>query len=51
MMKNPVYLCCFYRQRTPLEKGRGGSANVAVSKDGMNFEDVWNCGKIELNVQ
>ena len=39
----------FYRQRTPLEKGRGGSANVAVSKDGMNFEDVWNCGKIELN--
>ena len=31
----------FYRERTPLEKGRGGRCAVALSDDGLVFEDVW----------
>ena len=35
----------FYRERTPLEKGRGGRCAVAVSTDGVHFEDVWTANK------
>lgn len=38
----------FYRLRTPLEHGRGGSARVATSTDGVEFEDVWEVTKEEL---
>jgi hypothetical protein len=38
----------FYRIRTPLEQGRGGSCAVAVSTDGIHFDDVWTATKDEL---
>lgn len=38
----------FYRTRTPLEQGRGGSCAVAVSSDGIHFDDVWTATKDEL---
>lgn len=38
----------FYRLRTPLEHGRGGSCRVAVSEDGVEFTDVWSAEKQEL---
>jgi hypothetical protein len=38
----------FARSRTPLEHGRGGSCEVAVSEDGMTFETVWTATKDEL---
>lgn len=41
-------LWLFYRERTPLEKGRGGTAYVARSDDGVAFEDVWHVSKEEL---
>jgi hypothetical protein len=31
----------FYRERTPLERGRGARCAVAVSDDGVGFRDVW----------
>jgi hypothetical protein len=38
----------FYRRRSPLEFGRGGTCAVAVSDDGIAFEDVWGTTKAEL---
>lgn len=38
----------FYRERAPLERGRGGVARVAVSDDGVVFRDVWQVTKEEL---
>lgn len=38
----------FYRTRVPLEEGRGGSCSVAVSTDGIDFDDVWTASKEEL---
>ena len=35
----------FYRERTPLETGRGGRCAVAVSSDGLTFEEVWTADK------
>lgn len=31
----------FYRERHPLERGRGRRCQVAVGEDGINFTDVW----------
>jgi hypothetical protein len=31
----------FYRQRVPLERGRGGRCAVAESDDGIHFHDIW----------
>jgi hypothetical protein len=41
-------LVLFYRERTPLEKGRGGRCAVAVSHDGTSFRDVWSATKEEF---
>lgn len=38
----------FYRERTPIEKGRGGRCAVAVSSDGVDFSDVWSATKEDL---
>lgn len=38
----------FYRTRTPLEQGRGGSCAVAVGTDGINFDTVWTATKEDL---
>lgn len=35
----------FYRERSPLEKERGGKCYVAVSSDGTQFHDVWSATK------
>lgn len=35
----------FYRQRTPLERGRGGRCAVAESDDGVHFHDIWSATK------
>ena len=35
----------FYRQRSPLEKGRGGHCAIALSDDGLAFRDVWTATK------
>ena len=42
------FFIIFYRVRTPLEKGRGGTCAVAVSRDGLNFTDVWSATKDDL---
>lgn len=38
----------FARSRTPLEHGRGGSCEVAVSEDGLTFDTVWTASKDDL---
>lgn len=38
----------FYRQRSPLEKGRGGRCAIALSDDGTTFSDVWSATKEEF---
>ena len=38
----------FYRERTPLEKGRGGRCALATSSDGLEFKDVWTATKDEF---
>jgi len=38
----------FARTRTPLEHGRGGSCEVAVSEDGLHFDTVWTATKDDL---
>lgn len=38
----------FYRERTPLEHGRGGRCALAVSEDGVAFEEVWSAEKDQL---
>ena len=35
----------FYRQRSPIEKARGGHCAVALSEDGIAFTDVWTSTK------
>lgn len=35
----------FYRQRSPLERARGAHCAIAVSDDGITFEDVWTATK------
>lgn len=35
----------FYRQRRPLEQGRAGRCAIAVSSDGVAFDDVWEASK------
>ncbi len=35
----------FYRERAPLEAGRGGRCAVALSEDGTDFTDVWSATK------
>lgn len=38
----------FYRLRSPLEHGRGGVARIAVSDDGVDFDDVWEVEKRQV---
>jgi hypothetical protein len=38
----------FYRVRRPLEAGRAGTCAVALSSDGIMFEDVWSATKGDL---
>ena len=38
----------FYRERAPLEHGRGGRCAVAVSADGIDFTEVWSADKAEF---
>ncbi len=38
----------FYRRRSPLERGRGGTCAVALSSDGIEFADVWGATKDDL---
>lgn len=38
----------FYRERSPLEHGRGGRCAVALSEDGVEFDDAWTASKDEL---
>ena len=38
----------FYRERTPIEKGRGGRCALATSVDGRDFKDVWSATKDEF---
>ena len=35
----------FYRERSPLETGRGSRCAIAVGKDGVTFEEVWAANK------
>jgi len=48
---DPVWnaFALFYRERTPLEQGRGGACAVAMSDDGIHFEDVWRATREQLN--
>lgn len=39
----------FYRERMPLERGRGGRCAVALSTDGITFQDVWEARREELD--
>lgn len=39
----------FYRQRAPLEAGRGGLCRVALGFDGVHFDDVWEADKSDLD--
>jgi hypothetical protein len=38
----------FYRQRVPLERGRGGRCVVAESDDGIHFREIWSATKEDL---
>lgn len=38
----------FYRERTPLEHGRGGRCAVALGTDGIEFTEVWSADKAEF---
>lgn len=38
----------FFRERRPLELGRAGRCGVAVSRDGISFEEVWSATKEEF---
>ena len=38
----------FYRERAPLEHGRGGRCAVAVGTDGIRFDEVWSADKAEF---
>jgi len=39
----------FYRQRVPLERGRGGRCAVAESEDGIHFRDIWSATKEDFS--
>lgn len=39
----------FYRERAPLELGRGGSCAVALSTDGIDFSTVWTADKADFD--
>ena len=39
----------FYRVRRPLEHGRAGLCGIAVSTDGLHFDDVWTATKDDFN--
>jgi hypothetical protein len=39
----------FYRLRKPLEEGRGGWCAVALSSDGVTFDDVWQATADQLD--
>ena len=39
----------FYRERRPLEHGRGGRCAIARSDDGIDFAEVWSASKSEFN--
>lgn len=39
----------FYRQRVPLERGRGGRCAVAESDDGIHFRLIWSAAKEDLD--
>ena len=39
----------FYRERSPLEKARGGNCAIATSSDGIEFTDVWKATKSDFN--
>ncbi len=42
-----IYL--YYRYRKPRELGRGAECRIAVSSDGLHFDDVWTCDKSQLD--
>jgi hypothetical protein len=44
-----VYLS--YRMRRPRELGRGGETRVAVSADGLDFDDVWRAEKAAFEAE
>ncbi len=39
----------YYRIRKPREMGRGVGCRIAVSDDGINFEDIWQIGKEDID--
>jgi hypothetical protein len=39
----------FFRERRPLEQGRAGRCGIAVSGDGVAFEEVWTATKEQFN--
>jgi len=39
----------YYRVRKPRELGRGVGCRIAASEDGINFEDIWEIGKGDLD--
>ncbi|MFO7945783.1 MAG: hypothetical protein R6V19_03075 [Armatimonadota bacterium] len=41
----------YYRLRKPRELGRGVDCRVAVSSDGVEFEDVWQATKEDIDTQ
>lgn len=38
----------YYRERSPLERGRGERCRVAVGEDGVRFTDVWSADRRRL---
>jgi len=47
--KNKFYL--YYRMRYPLGKGRGGKCCIAESDDGINFTNIWEATKDQLDAE
>lgn len=41
----------YYRLRKPRELGRGVDCRVAVSDDGLDFEDIWQATKEDIDTQ
>ncbi len=39
----------YYRLRKPRELGRGVGCRIAMSEDGVNFEDIWSLGKEDID--
>jgi hypothetical protein len=38
----------YYRLRRPVGQGRGNEARIAVSRDGLDFEDIWSIRQDQL---